>query len=138
MKFLRNMIYIILALIIGITVFAVSFSPAPGEGKTYRESDTISYSWFTSDLIKDVPRISQAYEFEYRSQDGASPEMSAVTFYNTGDAEKLRSYLKAKGFTYETRDSFGEQWTHYDSGLVMSLAVDKTQKKVILMELSYP
>ncbi|HCM9255017.1 TPA: hypothetical protein QIB60_000906 [Enterobacter cloacae subsp. dissolvens] len=138
MRFLRNTIYIILALIIGITVFAVSFSPAPGEGKSYRESDTISYSWFTSDLIKHVPRISQAYEFEYRSQDGASPEMNSVTFYHTRDAEKLRNYLKEKGFTYETTDSFGEQWTHYDSGLVTSLVIDKSQQIVILTELSYP
>ncbi|WP_312142503.1 hypothetical protein [Pantoea septica] len=138
MRFLRNTIYIILAVIIGVTVFAVSFSPAPGEGKSYRESDSISYSWFTSDLIKHAPRISETYDFEYRAQDGASPEMNSVTFHNTNDAEKIRSYLKEKGFVYETTDSFGEQWTHYDSGLVMSLAIDKNQKTVILTELSYP
>lgn len=68
------------------------------ESATYRENDTREYQYFTPEILKNMPRISDRYEFDYALIDGTPRSVNAVKFYGASDATKIIDYLKSLGY----------------------------------------
>ncbi|MBW7982205.1 hypothetical protein [Enterobacillus tribolii] len=62
----------------------------------YRESDFIRYNFFTPSEIKNIPRISDEYHFEYVPEGvDRKSSSSIIRFCNVGNKEKAYETLQA-------------------------------------------
>lgn len=77
------------------------------EIRTYTESDYFAYYAFTDEDIRNAPRISSNYAFEYVPGDGYSPS-NAIIFNDTSDATPLKMYLMTLGYEQQKRKERGE------------------------------
>ncbi len=136
-KNIRIILLIIAALFIVWNVILIKFTPGPGESSRYKESDFLSYYWFTDNLIKNAPRISNHYQFEYWELDGSSPRMSIIEYHDATDADALRDYLNHMKFNKKKTDSHGERWEKKNTGTVY-INEAKGEKVIILSLLTYP
>lgn len=86
--------------IILMTIVLIFLSPLliPWPDKLeYRESDLFNYYFYTDVDIKQAPRISNNYCFEYISPDGSTRETNLIVFRG-GDVGIIRNYLSGLGF----------------------------------------
>ncbi|WP_337238390.1 hypothetical protein [Citrobacter portucalensis] len=86
--------------IILVTIVLIFLSPLliPWPDKLeYRESDLFNYYFYTDVDIKQAPRISNDYCFEYISPDGSTRETNLIIFRG-GDVGIIRDYLTGLGF----------------------------------------
>ncbi|MEG9607672.1 hypothetical protein V6W99_01460 [Citrobacter portucalensis] len=86
--------------IILVTIVLIFLSPLliPWQDKLeYRESDLFNYYFYTDVDIKQAPRISNDYCFEYISPDGSTRETNLIIFRG-GDVGIIRDYLTGLGF----------------------------------------
>lgn len=135
-KKMRYILLFIAALFVVWNIVLIKFTPEPGESVRYKESDTLSYYWFTDKVIKNAPRISNDYQFEYRELDGSSPRMSVIEYHNATNAHILRKYMKKNGFTHTRNNYFGEVWENKDDK-ILSLSTEENQKVIALLSESY-
>ncbi|MEZ2634295.1 hypothetical protein ACBP95_01125 [Morganella morganii] len=71
----------------------------------YHESDTYRYYLYTDSGIRNAPRISEKYQFEYIPTEGTISEMSSIIFHDAGDYTPLKDYLNNTGYyLYRTQD----------------------------------
>lgn len=82
----------------------------------YRESDLFDYYFYTDVDIKQAPKISSNYYFEYISPEGSTQETSLIIFRG-GDAGIIRNYLTGLGFyLYDYSDNGREElWISNDN-----------------------
>lgn len=105
----------------------------------YKETDRYRYYTLTDKQIKNAPRISQNYYFEFQSGDGYTPS-NAIIFKDATDPEPLRAYLAGSGYIRQQRQQRGmEVWcapkkTCSDR---FYLYVDKHAKEVNLTTLQH-
>lgn len=102
-----------------VTIVLVSLSPlliSWPDKLEYRESDLFDYYFYTDLDIKQAPRISNNYYFEYISPDGSTRETNLIVFYG-GDAGIIRDYLTGLGFhLYDYSDNGREElWVSNDN-----------------------
>ncbi|MFE8101246.1 hypothetical protein RBA63_11695 [Brenneria goodwinii] len=64
----------------------------------YTELDKREYEYYTPDLLKEMPRISNNYEFSYSNISGPQAFVYGVQFNGTTDTSKIRDYLISKGY----------------------------------------
>ncbi|WP_113632324.1 hypothetical protein DUT67_15430 [Pectobacterium peruviense] len=77
------------------------------EIRTYTESDYFAYYAFTDEDIRNAPRISRNYAFEYVPGDGYAPS-NAIIFSDTSDATPLKMYLITLGYEQQKRKEGGQ------------------------------
>ncbi|WP_354691973.1 hypothetical protein [Phytobacter sp. RSE-02] len=65
----------------------------------YTEQDTREYGFYTPGLLKDMPRISPRYDFDFANITGPASQVHAIRFYDTTDSEKVDTYLIAAGYS---------------------------------------
>ncbi|TKY81646.1 hypothetical protein R0L47_21590 [Pectobacterium polonicum] len=70
------------------------------ESYYYKKNDYFTYHILTLDEVKDIPVISDNYEFYYYSQDGTQRLTNGVVFYNPMPDRKteLVKYIEMLGF----------------------------------------
>jgi hypothetical protein len=68
----------------------------------YTEQDKREYEFYTPDLLKEIPRISSHYEFDYANITGPEAQAFAVSFYGTNDISKVHVYLISRGYKKQT------------------------------------
>ncbi|QHM72809.1 hypothetical protein [Mixta intestinalis] len=85
---------VLLVLIAGYFVLPVWWA----EEASYTEKDWLKYHLLTSDEIKCAPRITKDFIIEYKTRDGPSPSVSAITFKGATDTGRLEHYLLALGY----------------------------------------
>ncbi|OBU02108.1 hypothetical protein [Morganella psychrotolerans] len=64
----------------------------------YHESDTYRYYLYTDSGIRNAPRITDNYQFEYIPTEGSISEMSSIVFRDAGDSAPLKNYLSNAGY----------------------------------------
>ncbi|HGM6860795.1 hypothetical protein [Serratia rubidaea] len=64
----------------------------------YTEQDSRLYNFYTPELFKNMPRISDHYDFNYASISGPEAQAFAVTFYGTTDISNVNAYLANMGY----------------------------------------
>ncbi|CAI1070471.1 Uncharacterised protein [Serratia rubidaea] len=64
----------------------------------YTEQDTREYAFYTPELLKKMPRISDHYQFDYTNVSGPQALIYTVTFYDADDTRQISDYLTAAGY----------------------------------------
>ncbi|TKV10037.1 hypothetical protein FDX19_10105 [Citrobacter sp. wls619] len=125
--------------IILVTIALIFLSPLliPWPDKLeYRESDLFYYYFYTDIDIKQAPRISSNYRFEYISPDGSTRETNLIIFFG-GDARMIRNYLTGLGFhLYNYSDNGKEElWISNDNHrFTFSIVINKKKDVVSLIK----
>ncbi|HBM9260955.1 TPA: hypothetical protein L0X66_005395 [Citrobacter freundii] len=104
-------------LLVTIVLISLSSLLIPWSDKLeYHESDFFDYYFYTDVDIKQAPRISNNYYFEYISPEGSTLETNLIVFYG-GDARIIRDYLTGLGFhLYDYSDNGREElWISNDN-----------------------
>ncbi|GKW18411.1 hypothetical protein PEC302107_01400 [Pectobacterium araliae] len=103
--------------------------------------DSLSYTkenwfydhFFSMEVIREAPLVSQNYYITYSAHDGNKPETNIIFFMGTVDQLKLESYLIAKGFIPENIDANTIRWrslSYSEYDVYLSVYPDK--KEIIM------
>lgn len=65
----------------------------------YTEQDNREYEFYTPEILKNMPRISTHYDFDFVNITGPAAHVYAVKFYDTDKTNQIDSYLTSKGYT---------------------------------------
>lgn len=88
-----------IVLIGGILVYATPYIKMEFAGSaTYTEQNTREYHFYTPEIMKNMPRISDRYEFDFANITGPAKHIHAVRFYGATDTSKIDSYLVSLGY----------------------------------------
>ncbi|QJW56207.1 hypothetical protein HL670_03096 [Serratia plymuthica] len=99
----------------------------------YTEQDKREYEFYTPDVLKDMPRISEYYDFDFTNVTGPAKHVSAVKFYGTDDTSRIDSYLNAVGYKkYDKCDLNASCWQGSDLHETIYVGVLTGEKTVIV------
>lgn len=89
----------------------------------YTEQDKREYEFYTPDVLREMPRISPRYDFNYVNITGPAAFIHAVSFYDIDDSGKVDLYLEEKGYTKQD-DCFidGKCWKGRDPEETITVA----------------
>ncbi|QJW54979.1 hypothetical protein HL670_01863 [Serratia plymuthica] len=77
----------------------------------YTQQDKREYEYYTPELLKNMPRISDNYKFEFGNVSGPQAHVFTVRFYGTPDTSKVRNYLASVGYKVQAQcDVEAECW----------------------------
>ena len=68
----------------------------------YTQYNEREYEYYTPDLLKNMPRISDKYEFAFGNVSGPQAQVFTIRFQDTNDAKKVRDYLTSAGYKPQT------------------------------------
>jgi len=83
-----------IALVVGWPYLRMEFASSAH----YTEQDKREYEYYTPELLKEMPRISDNYVFSYSNISGPQAFVYGVQFNGTTDTSKIREYLISKGY----------------------------------------
>lgn len=82
----------------------------------YTENDEREYKYYTPKLLKEMPRISDHYSFQYANISGPQAFVFGVKFEGIADSRKVRDYLLSSGYLRQNQcDIEAECWRSTDS-----------------------
>lgn len=97
----------------------------------YTEQDEREYAFYTPELLKKMPRISERYQFDYTNVSGPQALIYTVTFYGADDTRKISDYLTAAGYQRQPECLFaGECWTSAHTHYAVSVVKPDGAKEV--------
>lgn len=64
----------------------------------YTEQDKREYRFYTPDILKNIPRISPQYDFDFANITGPASHVYAIRFYDTDNVSKIDAYLNRMGY----------------------------------------
>ncbi|AIR60961.1 hypothetical protein LH23_09910 [Cedecea neteri] len=100
---MRNSLKIFTAVVVVITaglVWAWPYITMEFAGSAhYTEQDKREYEYYTPDILREMPRISPRYDFDYVNVTGPGAFIHAVSFYDIDDSSRVDAYLEIKGYT---------------------------------------
>lgn len=77
----------------------------------YTQNDKREYDYYTPELLKDMPRISEKYSFQYMNVSGPQAFVYGIKFEDAQDTTKIREYLSAAGYKPQEKcDLEAECW----------------------------
>lgn len=97
----RNIIILLSVAVISVFALAVVWPHIEmgfASSAHYTRMDTREYEYYTPDLLKRMPRISDNYEFSYSNISGPQAFVYGIQFNGTTDTSKIREYLIAEGY----------------------------------------
>ncbi|MFE8116275.1 hypothetical protein [Brenneria goodwinii] len=88
----------------------------------YTQQDKREYEYYTPELLKNIPRISENYKFEFGNVSGPQAHVFTVRFYGAADTSKIRNYLTSVGYKPQAScDVEAECWRTQRSKDVVTL-----------------
>lgn len=104
------------------------------DSATYTQDDASQYEYFTPDLLKEMPRISHKFDFDYAVIDGNPRQINAIKFYGTENDQQVISYLKSRGFSSAPDCNAGFVcWSGSDPKVTVSVGNIKPGEGVIVV-----
>ncbi|MDB6372932.1 hypothetical protein [Photorhabdus bodei] len=110
----------------------------------YKENDFLKYHLLTNEKIKEVPRISKNYFFEYYPNDESSPIYSSVYFCDLIDMEnsynRIVEYIKSTGYIVNNDAIWymkGFETIYDDSFILSKSSVAENEKKEHCLALTF-
>lgn len=64
----------------------------------YTEQEKREYEFYTPELLKNMPRISTQYAFDFSNVSGPEAHVFTLTFYNVTETKAIRDYLTSSGY----------------------------------------
>ncbi|MCY9847255.1 hypothetical protein [Pectobacterium jejuense] len=105
----------------------------------YTELDKREYAFYTPDILKNMPRITDRYDFTFSNVTGPEAKVWTVNFYGTEDTSKVHSYLTSMGYEKQDRcDVEAEGWRSAGTHDVVTVATFDTDKSVMVQVYSSP
>ncbi|CDM89126.1 conserved exported protein of unknown function [Xenorhabdus bovienii] len=133
-KIIFSIILILFILIVGIlSIFLILITA----NENYTEENYIKYLIFTTDEIKNSPRISNNYIIMYRSMDGNSPQINEITYINTKNKKKIEEYVKSIGYIFIEKNDFGEKWQDSNDHYRTIYITENPDEKKITLSVEY-
>lgn len=134
---MRNISKISLAIIVVIAVSMVYAWPYIkmdfAESASYTEQDKREYEFFTPDVLKKIPRVSDSYQFGYSNVSGPGLFIYDVRFSGTTDASKINTYLQENGYKQlSTCDIEGVCWQGNDPNVSISVGIVQKPEAIIV------
>ena len=103
----------------------------------YTEQDRREYEFYTPEILRDMPRISQRYDFNFANVTGPAMHVNAVRFYDTRDTSKIDSYLISKDYKkQETCDLEATCWKASDPQETIYVGT-LTAEDTVLVQVAY-
>ncbi|MBN7766472.1 MULTISPECIES: hypothetical protein [Pectobacterium] len=105
----------------------------------YTEQDEREYAFYTPDILKNMPRITARYDFNFSNVTGPEAKVWTVNFYGTEDTSKVHTYLTSMGYKKQDRcDVEAECWRAAGTYDVVTVATFDTDKSVMVQVYSSP
>ncbi|MFE8118865.1 hypothetical protein [Brenneria goodwinii] len=116
---MRTPLKVVLVIVIAIAGVSAYFWPTIqmelAGSAHYTEQDQNEYEYYTPDILKKIPRISDRYEFDFYNVAGPGSLVYSVTFYNTKDTGRVSAYLTSLGYMKQDTCSVeGDCWSGGD------------------------
>ncbi|WP_312777781.1 hypothetical protein [Pseudescherichia sp.] len=109
------------------------------ESANYTEQDKRQYEFFTPDLLKKLPRVSETYQFGYSNVSGPDLLIYDVKFYGTSDISRIDTYLAENGYTrLGVCDIEGECWQGKEPKITVSVGVVPKPETIIVSVVEKP
>ena len=109
------------------------------ESASYTEQDKREYEFFTPDLLKKIPRVSDNYQFGYSNVAGPGLLIYDVKFSGTTDASRIDTYLEENGYKrLGICDIQGECWQGDDPKVSVSVGIVSKPETVIVSIMEKP
>lgn len=105
-----------LGVIVGVFVyFWPTIKMELADSAHYTEKDKREYEYYTPDILKKMPKISEKYEFDFYNVAGPGSLVYSITFYNTNDTDRINTYLTSHGYIKQNTCSVeGICWSSSD------------------------
>lgn len=99
----------------------------------YTEQDKREYDFYTPDILRKMPRISERYDFDFANVTGPAKHVNAVKFYGTDDTSKINAYLISIGYKKQDEcDLNASCWQGTDPQETIYVGVLTGEKTVIV------
>lgn len=103
------------------------------ESASYTDRDKREYEFFTPELLKKIPRVSESYQFGYSNVSGPDLLIHDVKFLGTTDASRINTYLEENGYKrLGICDIEGECWQGDDPKISVSVGIVSKPETVIV------
>ncbi|MCU1791847.1 hypothetical protein [Pectobacterium polaris] len=105
----------------------------------YIEQDEREYAFYTPDILKNMPRITARYDFNFSNVTGPEAKIWTVNFYDADDTGKIHDYLISVGYEKQDHcDVEAECWRAVGTHDVVTVATFDTDKSVMVQVYSSP
>lgn len=64
----------------------------------YTEQDKREYNFYTPEILRDMPRISKRYDFDFANITGPAKHVYAVKFYGVTEVGEIEKYLISRKY----------------------------------------
>ncbi len=109
------------------------------ESVSYTDRDKREYEFFTPELLKKIPRVSESYQFGYSNVSGPDLLIHDVKFLGTTDASRINTYLEENGYKrLGICDIEGECWQGDDPKISVSVGIVSKPETVIVSVIDNP
>ncbi|WON76492.1 hypothetical protein [Serratia sp. UGAL515B_01] len=99
----------------------------------YTEQDKREYEFYTPDILKKMPRITENYDFDFANITGPAKHVNAVKFYGTDNTSKIDAYLTAIGYKKQDEcDLNSSCWRASDPNETIYVGILTGEKTVIV------
>jgi len=99
----------------------------------YSQEDELEYEYYTPEILKKIPRISENYTFQYISNHDAQSAFHGIQFEGVTDMSKVRDYLKSEGYEPQPIcDTSAECWKTSKSKDILSIYSTSSPDKVVV------
>lgn len=121
------MLTVLVICVIGLFYVLQYLSMEFSDGADYTEKDKREYNFYTPELLKNMPRISNIYSFHYSNVSGPNPALIyQVIFSGTTDPIKIGTWLEKKGYKRtEMCNKNGSCWVGQDPNITVSVGFEE-------------
>lgn len=99
----------------------------------YTEQDKREYEYYTPEILKRIPRVSDNYSFDFSKGPGRDEFVFTVHFYNASDSSAIISYLRSAGYELQEKcDVAAECWRSAKNNDVISVAHFTSPKEIFI------
>ncbi|MFK8258583.1 hypothetical protein ACFL9S_12440 [Erwinia sp. AnSW2-5] len=98
----------------------------------YTGQDKREYDFYTPDILKNMPRISPRYSFDYTNITGPATHVHAMKFYDTDTTREVENYLASLGYRQVKCDVDAVCWRSTDPEEAIDVDILKGEKTVIV------
>ncbi|MCU5772053.1 hypothetical protein N5923_01280 [Erwiniaceae bacterium BAC15a-03b] len=125
---LAVLVVCVIGLFYGLQYFKMEFA----DGADYTEQDKRKYDFYTPELLKNMPRVSNIYSFHYSNVSGPNPALIyQASFSGTTDTSKIDTYLEKNGYKKgEICNTSGDCWTGKDPNITVSVGIEENPSAI--------
>ncbi|THB82259.1 hypothetical protein E1N66_21915 [Pantoea allii] len=133
-KSLKIMLAVLVVCVIGLFYALQYLSMEFSDGADYTEKDKREYNFYTPELLKNMPRVSNAYSFHYSNVSGPNPALTyQVIFFGTTDPFKINAWLEKNGFKKtEMCNKNRYCWVGQDPNMTVSVGFEENPAAILV------